>query len=717
MTSAFQFRKDDNGIAELSFDLPGEKINKFSTEVILDLEKHLDAIANDHSIKVLKITSPKEGIFIAGADLHSFEKAFKDPKITVTIINDGHRVFNKLQKLPFPTVAVINGACLGGGLEFALSCTYRITTDNPKTTLALPETTLGIFPGWGGTQRLPRLVGLTEGLNMILSGKSVNGIKAYKIKLSDAVVPTEFLPSKTDEFINMILTPEGRAKILQRRKYQTWFNWILESTPIGRALVFKQAEKSVLEKTKGRYPAPLIALDVIKNTCTLTLDEGLRKEADMFIANVPQGFLLAEDLITLFFTQEAAKKETGAPAGTKLKPIKTAAVLGAGTMGASLAWLLADRGIFTHLKDISWEIVGNGLGVVRGLFEKGVKNKKISKYDRDRRFMMVNGTIDYSGFQQVDLVIEAVTENIELKRKIFQELEEHVRPDTIIATNTSSLTLKEMSTSFKHPERFVAMHFFNPVNKMPLVEVVGGEKASPESVATAMEITRKLGKTPLHIGDCAGFLVNRIFITGANEVMLQFEEGYSKEEIIKTSEDFGMPMDPFELADEVGIDISYKVSKTLEQAYGERMHPPKITQLMVEKGFLGKKNGKGFYLYSKDSKEFNPEVKLLIQSIGSKTQQHPADELLPRFLYVMINEASRCLEEGIVKRADFLDLSLIMGIGFPPFQGGLLRYADKVGIAHVVATLKMLEDKHGSRFKPCDYLETMAKENRTFYQK
>lgn len=715
MTSAFQFSKSDDGIAELCFDLPGEKVNKFSNEVILDLEKHIDTIAGDNSIKVLKLTSAKEGVFIAGADLHSFEPAFKDPKLAKVLIHEGHRVFNKLQKLPYPTVAVINGACLGGGLECALSCTYRLVTDNPKTILALPEVTLGIFPGWGGTQRLPRLVGLAEGVNMILTGRNVNGLKAYKLKLADAIVPTEFLQDKTNEFIQMILKPEGRAKILERRKKKSWFDWILESTPPGRGILFRQAENSVLEKTKGRYPAPLIALKVIKETCTLPLDEGLRKEAEIFISNIPQGFILAENLITLFFTQEAAKKETGAPPGIKGKQVKTAAVLGAGTMGASLAWILADHGILTHLKDISWELVGKGVGVARALFAKGLKNKKINKYDLDRRFHLIRGTIDYSGFQQVDLVIEAATENLELKRKIFQELEECVRPDTIIATNTSSLTLKEMSTGFKHPERFVAMHFFNPVNKMPLIEIVGGDKGSPESVATAVELSKKLGKTPLVVGDCPGFLVNRIFVNGANEVMLQFEEGYSKEQLIKTALDFGMPMDPFELADEVGVDVSYKVSKTLEEAYGERMHPAKISQIMVEKGFLGRKTGKGFYIYEKGSKEFNPAVKDIIKSIGRVTSDHPEDELLPRFIYIMVNEASRCLEEGIIKRADFLDLSLIMGIGFPPFRGGLLKYADNMGIANVVNTMHKLEAKHGMRFKPTALLENMAKENKTFY--
>ncbi|MFA6917061.1 MAG: 3-hydroxyacyl-CoA dehydrogenase NAD-binding domain-containing protein [Parachlamydiales bacterium] len=715
MTSAFQLQNNADGIALLTFNLPNEKVNKFNLAILAELDELIDTIAKDSSIKALKIVSGKDDVFIAGADLHSFEPAFDDPSIAEKIINTGHRVFNKLSSLPFPTIAVIHGACLGGGLEFVLSCTYRIVSDHPKTLLALPEVNLGIFPGWGGTQRLPRLVGLTEGLNMILTGKMVPAVKAYKAHLADAIFAWQFLQPKADEFIKQILTSEGKKKVLDRRQQLSFVNKLMQNNPLGRSFVFYQSKKAVLEKTHGHYPAPLIALDVIKNTYTLPLNEGLKKEADTFIAKIPEGFANAPDLISLFFTQEAAKKETGAPENIKGKEITSSAVIGAGTMGAGIAWLLADHNIFVRLKDVSWDLVGKGIGFARGYFNKGVKAKKITCYDLDRRFQLISGSIDYSGFDHAEIIIEAATENLELKKKIFQEVEANVKPDAIIASNTSSLTIEEMSEGMQHPERFVGMHFFNPVNKMPLVEVVAGKHSSPQAIASTVSLCRKLGKTPLVVGDCHGFLVNRIFMQGANEVMLMLEEGYSWDELKNQVLNYGMPMDPFELADEVGNDVSYKVGKTFEKAYGERMRPAKILQLMTEKQLYGKKNGKGFYIYQGSKKTQNPEINDLIKQVGRKQPNNYNEDIIPRFIYGMVNEASRCLEEGIISRPDFLDLGLIMGIGFPPFRGGLLRYADKVTPQNIVATLRRLETQQGSRFKPSNLLVKKAESNTLFY--
>lgn len=718
MTDAFQLKISPDGIAELIFDSPGEKVNKFSAPVLQELENKVDQLATNPSIKALKLTSTKDGVFIAGADLHSFEPVFDDPSKAVDVIRTGHRVFNKIAELPFPTIAVINGVCLGGGTECALSCTYRVATDNPKTQIGLPEVTLGIFPGWGGTQRLPRLIGLMEGLNMILTGKSVNGVKAWKLHLADAIVPAEFVNEKSDEFVKSILTEKGKDAVKKRRKEKGLTRILLEDNPIGRAFVFWKSKKDVLEKTKGRYPAALIALDVIKKTYTLPLKSGLREEADTFLANIPQGFGIAQDLIALFFIQEAAKKDPGLPPGAKGKDVKSAAVIGAGTMGASIAWILADHQVFTRMKDISWDIVGKGIGAARALFEKGVKARKITPVDLDRRFQLISGTVDYSGFQHADFIIEAATENLELKKKIFQEIEAVVKPDAIIASNTSSLTLKEMSQGMKHPERFVGMHFFNPVNKMPLVEVVGTKQTDPKAIATTVDLCKKLGKVPLVVGDCPGFLVNRILMMGSNELMLMLDEGYSMASLKKAVLDFGMPMEPFALADEVGLDVGYKVIQSFEKAYGERMRPAKIYSLMVEHQFYGRKNGKGFYIYKGKSQELNPEAEKLIKSV-SKDSNKPIreEDINPRFIYSMVNEAARCLEEKIIGRPDFLDLSLIMGIGFPPFRGGLLRYADSVGIDKIEAGLLRFEKEYGERFKPCALIVEKAKKNEPFYAK
>lgn len=715
MTAAFKLQVAKDGTAELIFDLPGEKVNTFSLPVLTELESYLDQLASNPSIKVLKLTSGKEGVFVAGADLHSFEPVFDDPSQAETIIKAGHRVFSKLQNLPFPTVAVINGVCVGGGLEYALSCTYRVVSDHPKAKLALPEVTLGIFPGWGGTQRLPRLVGLTEALPMILTGKTVPGLKAWKMHLADALVPAGFLTSKADEFTKLILTIEGRDQVLKRRQRKSWHTSLLEDNPLGRALVFWQAKKSVLEKTKGHYPAPLIALDVIKETYTLPLQKGLQKEIELFLANIPDGFAIAKYLIALFFIQEAAKKETWVANSVKPQEVRSAAVIGAGTMGAGIGWLLADHGVLTRLKDVSWELVAKGIGMAKALFEKGLKAKKVTRSQCDRHFQLISGTVDYSGFQHAQVVIEAATENLEIKRKIFQEVEAAVKPDTVIASNTSSLTIAEMSEGLKHPDRFVAMHFFNPVQKMPLVEVVAGPKTAPEAVATAVNLCKKLEKLPMVVGDCHGFLVNRILMQGANEALFLLEEGHSMAAIEKALLDFGMPMGPFLLADEIGNDVSYKVAKTFEHAYGERMRPPKLLQLMAEHELYGRKNGKGFYLYKGGKPSgVNPAVNALIKTTAHP-KAHADQEIIPRFVYGMVNEAARCLEERIISRSDYLDLSLIMGIGFPPFRGGLLRYADKEGVAQIVTTLRRFERELGPRFKPCALLDEKARSNGTFY--
>lgn len=712
--TAISVEISDDHIAKLIIDVPDEKLNTFSLPILEELEQHLDRLASDSSIRALALISGKKDSFIAGANLHSFEAAFNNPSIAEPIIRTGHRVFQKLEDLPFPTIALIHGSCFGGGLECALSCTYRVVSDHPKTLLSLPEVTLGIFPGWGGSQRLPRLVGLAEGLNMILTGKAIPGLKAWKMHLADALVPWEFLTEKSDAFIRLILTKEGKAQVEKRRQRKSFPNRLLENNPLGRALVYYQAKKAVLEKTKGHYPAPLIVLKLIAQTYPLPLKEGLKQEAETFIANIPEGFRLAPHLIALFFTQEAAKKEFGNKEFPPLN-VESAAVLGAGTMGAGIAWLLADHQIFTRLKDISWDLVGKGIATTKALFDKGLKAKKIAKCDYSKRLQLVSGTIDYSGFQHAQLVIEAATENLELKRKIFQEVEAVVSPTALIASNTSSLTIAEMAQGMKHPERFVALHFFNPVHKMPLVEVVAGPQSSPEAVASAVDACRKLGKFPMVVGDCHGFLVNRILMPGANEAFYMLEEGYPMETIEKAFLDFGMPMEPFALTDEIGIDVTYKVAKVFEKAYGERMRPAKLMQLMTEQGLFGHKNGKGFYLYEGKKQTVNPAIKQLLKAVG-RLQPHPAQEdILPRFLYGMINEAARCLEEKVISRADFLDLSLIMGIGFPPYRGGLLRQADEIGISTVVSTLTLLEQQVGSRFKPCALLEKMAQEKRLFY--
>jgi 3-hydroxyacyl-CoA dehydrogenase/enoyl-CoA hydratase/3-hydroxybutyryl-CoA epimerase len=691
---------NDKGIATLTIDVPNEKVNVLSLSVLDQLDKTLDTLKSRSDVKALIIRSGKPETFIAGANLHEFETGFNDPTFAEKALNAGHSAFRKLAALPFPTIAYIHGICVGGGLELALACKYRVATDHPKTSLGLPETTIGIFPGWGGSQRLPRLVGLMEGVQMITSGKPVNGIKASKNKLADAVIAQEFEDQKLQEFVQTVLTDSGRKKIAAKRKPSGLMHWLIEANPIGRAYFFKRARQEILDKTKGHYPAPIIALDLIEETYGLPLEEGLKKEVSTFVSSSPKLFNVAKHLIHLFFTQEAEKKVTGAPAGTVPTPVNSIAIIGAGTMGAGIAYICSKANFPVRLKDINWDILGKAMGTISGIYQKLLKKRKFKPHEVNLKMHQISTGTDYSGFKNVDLVIEAATENIDLKHTIFKELEAVVPKGAIIASNTSSLTIEEMSKNMEHPERFVGMHFFNPADRMPLVEIVPGKKTLPEVTAGAVEICRKLGKTPIVVQDCTGFLVNRIFVLGANEVIWMLQEGVPMKRLEDVLLDFGLPMSPFELGDEVGNDVSYKVSKIFEKAYGERMKPPALLEDVYNQKLFGKKDGKGFYIYEGKSKKENPEIEVLLKKYPKQNREVSDQEIVERVLFLMVNEAWRCLQEKIVDNPDTIDLAMIMGTGFPPFRGGLMSYANDVGEEKIIERLKVYEERYGARFKP-----------------
>ena len=713
MTSAFQLTIDPNGIARLVFDHPDEKINVLSQPVMEELSEILDGITDNSHIKALVMTSAKKDIFIAGADVKEFKKGFNDSEKADAMLSKGHRIIKQIEDLPFPSVAVVHGACFGGGLELALGFTYRIVSDHPKTQLGLPEVNLGIFPGWGGTQRLPRLVGFIEGLKMIVTGKSVNGIKAWKIHLADAIASWEFLEEKTEEFISQILSKKGAKKVLKRRKPKGIRHYLLEANPIGRALVCRQTKKAILQKTKGQYPAPIAALNVVKNTFGGSLKSGLDYEKKQFIRSIPNEFQNAKNLIRIFFNQEKLKKDPGMKLEAPAKLIDSAAVIGAGVMGSGIAFSFSKRDVSIRMKDINWEAIGNGYGAIWKVYQTLKKIRKIKPEEAKIKFQEVSATIDYSGFAHRDLVIEAATEDLELKLQILADLENHISNDAIIATNTSSLTIAQLSKGMQNPERFVGMHFFNPVPRMPLVEVVPGEKTSQETIATAVEICRKLGKTPIVVQDCHGFLVNRIFAIAMHEAFCLLEEGVSVEQLDKAALEFGLPMGPCRLADEVGHDVNIKVMHQFAEAYGDRLKVPEMLDVFYSKGLHGRKIGKGFYLYDGKKEKVNPEVtKLYANTNNPNLSDH---DIMQRIILGMVNEAGRCLEEKIVTDPAIVDMAMVMGTGFPPFRGGLFCYADELGINTVVRKLLKLEQMHGNRFAPVDLLIKMAEEGKTFY--
>ena len=714
MSEAFRLTIDTDGIARLVFDYPDEKVNKISLSVLEELDTILEGIKDNKQIKALVISSAKEGIFIAGADLKSFEGLFKDFDLAKQMIEMGHAVFSKLEDLPFPSIAVINGVCLGGGMELALACTYRVVGDHSKTTLGLPETNLGIFPGWGGTQRLPKIVGLMQGLTMVLTGQPVNAKKAYKIHLADEILPSAFINEKADEFVQKVLDSKEKQKILARRKPKGLMSLLFERNPVGRAFVYWKSRRSVLQKTKGQYPSPLAALDLIQQTYTMPLKKGLKKEVNAFVNSMSNAFQYAPNLIYIFFNSEQMKKDQGIPGDVVSgKEVKSVGVLGTGIMGSGIAWLLSYRDIPVRMKDINWEAVGKGFKSAWDTYMVLVKKRKLKSAQANRKFHLISGTVDYTGFDKLDFVIEAATENLELKHKILKELEENVRPDTIIATNTSSLTVDELAPALKHPERLVGMHFFNPPARMPLVEIISGKHTSKEAVQTVFELCQKLKKTPVIVGDCSGFLVNRVFVHGFVEIMRMLEEGVPQAHLDKLFLKFGMPMAPFALADKVGNDVNLKVMKSLEKAYGTRMEVPKILETLNEKELYGEKVGKGFYLYDNKSKKINPEIaKFIGHQNGTKISDTDA---IDRVLLAMINEAARCLEENVVHNPGYLDMALVFGVGFPPFRGGILKYADSVGIETLMDKYQHLQDQYGERFVPCEKLKTMSVEKRGFF--
>ncbi len=714
MDRAFKLTITQNGIARLVFDYPDEKVNKISLDVLEELNSILEEIKSNEQIKALVITSAKEGNFIAGADLKSFEGLFKNFDLARQMIEKGHSVFNKLENLPFPSIAVINGVCLGGGMELALACTYRIVGDHSKTMLGLPETNLGIYPGWGGTQRLPRLVGLMQGLKMVLSGQRVDAKKAYKIHLADAIAASGFIESKIEQFVEKVLTQKGKNAILSQRKPKGLMSWLFERNPIGRALVFWQSRRSVIQKTKGQYPSPIAALDLIKKTYAQPLKKGLAGEIEGFVEGMSGAFKYAPNLIYIFFNSEAMKKDPGILGEKGVgKPVHSAGVLGAGIMGSGIAWSLSYRDIPVRMKDVKWEYVGKGYKAVWETYKVLIKKKKLKPAQANRKFHLIGGAVDYSGFDKLDFVIEAAVENLELKHKILQELEEQIRPDAIIATNTSSLRIDELAPALKHPERLVGMHFFNPPARMPLVEIVSGTKTSKDAVQTVFELCGRLKKIPVVVGDCSGFLVNRVFGHGFVEIMRMLEEGVAMDRLEKVFLKFGLPMAPFVLADEIGNDVNLKAMKSFEKAYGNRMKVPKILEAVNEKKLFGKKVGKGFYLYEKKSKKINPEIADLVpkQNGGSISDI----DIIDRAMLAMINEASRCLEEKIISNPGYLDMALVFGVGFPPFRGGLLRYADSIGIDRLMEKYRHLEAAYGDRFAPCEKLKQMESEKRGFF--
>jgi len=713
-----EIRRD--GLALVTFDDPDRGANVLAETVLRrldDLVGRLAAHARVGDVRGVVFRSGKPGSFIVGADVSEIGK-IEDPDQGADAGRQGQRIYLAIERLPVPTLAVINGTCMGGGTELALACRYRILTDHPKAGLALPEVQLGILPGWGGTTRLPRLIGLQAALDLLLTGKTVRGHRARKMGLVEEVVPASVLEEDAEAVYRRILFDDPPARTGANRGF---FQRSLEDTAPGRALVLRQARKTVMERTGGHYPAPLRILEVVRESIGRPVEEALEIEAQAL------GELMAtrvsKHLLHVFHLRERARKGTGlegreGAADVEPHEISELGVVGAGVMGGGIAQLAAGEGIQVRMKDIEHDAVASGLQHARSVFDGAVKRHRMKAREADQAMERISGGVEYGGFGQLDLVVEAVVERLDVKRSVLKEVEARVPEGCILTSNTSTLSIDAMAEVLERPRDFCGMHFFNPVHKMPLVEVVRGSRSSDAAVATVYALALRLGKVPVVVGDGPGFVVNRILLPYLNEAGHLLGEGASIESIDAAATAFGMPMGPLRLVDEVGIDIAGHAGRILHEAFGDRAEPSAPLVAIGETDRLGTKGGLGFYRYE-GKKDVGPDpdiYDLLSGAVPAERVEIDEADIRARLLLVMMNEAARILDEGLADSAADVDLAMIMGTGFPPFRGGLLRFADEVHPRVLVERLREYQAEVGDRFTPAPPLVRLAEADRTFYE-
>jgi 3-hydroxyacyl-CoA dehydrogenase / enoyl-CoA hydratase / 3-hydroxybutyryl-CoA epimerase len=710
------FVVDRGRIGWITFDDPDRPLNVFTEAVMRRLGEALDearAAAREGRIRVLVMRSGKRDSFIVGADIDAIARV-EDPAEAEAKIRLGQAVFNDVSSLTVPTVAAIDGPCLGGGLELALACDHRLASDSKKTAFQFPEVMLGILPAWGGTTRLPRRIGLQASLDMLLGAKRTDARKAKRLGLVDDIVPAELFAAKVSAFAEALAGREegerqrgGPSRSLLRR--------VQDSAP-ARKVILRVARRKVMASTGGHYPAPLRILEILDRHLGGTVEESLgaeaRAAAELVVSPV------CKNLLHVYFLREAARKGNGVTDPTVVpRPISVMGVLGAGVMGGGIAHLGANNGVRVYMKDIRHEAVTGGLQHARSLLDKAVERRRLSRREAAQRMERISGGLEYYGISPADLVVEAVVERMDVKRQVLAEAERHVSVGCVLATNTSSLSVDGMAEALERPERFCGMHFFNPVDRMPLVEVVRGAATSDQTLATVYGFALRMDKVPVVVGDGPGFLVNRILGPYMNEAGFLLGDGATVERIDGVAKEFGMPMGPLRLIDEVGIDVSRHAGAALHEALGERLAPSPALVALGNTSRLGKKGGVGFYLYEKGrEKAVDGTIYTELGSVIPPPRELDEREIRQRLLIAMINEAARALEEGVVSTAAAVDLAMIMGTGFPPFRGGLLRFADSLHARSLLESAKGLQGTHGSRFSPPPLLAELAASDRGFYE-
>lgn len=683
-------REQHDEVVTLTFDQENSVANVFNEDMFAELNDQLDYIENNQkTIRGVIFKSAKPSIFIAGADLKSFADDPTPERISY-LIKLGQDTFNRIEDLGITTVAAINGACLGGGYELALACDHRVATLDSSTKIGLPETMLGILPAWGGSTRLPRMIGIAGAMNIILAGKVVVPKLAYKYKMVDRVCHKENLDYVAKSYIH-----NGKKKYKKHTLNRFPLKYIAKS----------KATKNVLKTTGGVYPAPLKAIDVMIQGLGVTRNESLKLEEKAFTELLNSD--VASNLVNIFFLQERSKKTKS----DKDFKVNKTAVIGAGVMGAGIAQWISSRGIKVLLKDIKSEFVANGIKTISNLYSAAVKKRVMTKSEASSKLDNVTPITESLPMKTVDLVVEAAVERLDIKQNLFAELETLVRDDTILATNTSALSIVDVAEKMEHKERVVGIHYFNPVHKMKLVEVVKGECTSEETVLKATQFVKKTGKLPVIVKDSPGFLVNRILMPYLIEAVHLANGGNDIEHTDKLLRKFGMPMGPFRLIDEVGGDVCQHVADDLLNRLNTKFPNSNLLRRMIEEGNLGKKSGQGFYKYTKGKSNGACDV----PRNSTFRLQCENEEIVDRLILIMINEAVRCLEEEVVSSPKDVDFGMIMGTGWAPFRGGPIRYLDSVGSKKIAERLQELAKKD-AYFTPCDMLLEYAKTNKKFYE-
>lgn len=707
----FQFEVGDDGIGLLTFDTPEKKVNTLAKTVAEELAGIVTQLEGRSDLQGLLFRSGKPGQFIAGADLNELAAlATATREQVLAAVQIGHQLFSRISKLPFPVVALVDGACMGGGTELILSMDERVVSNSPSTKIALPEVNVGLIPGWGGTQRLPRLIGLHSAIEMITSGEGLNATAAVAKGLAFDAVPAEKL------------VEEGKRVLAFLRAGDRWkANRQLRSQPLGLSadqLTFATAvsEGAVMGKTKGQYPAPMAALKSIKNGINLPLDEGLKVEQETSLDVV--GSTISANLIGVFFMNNKVGRDPGL-GGTKAvgRPVQRVGVLGSGQMGSGIATAHARRGVSATMVDVDNARIADGVGRARKVVEGRITIGRATPKDLADMLSMLNTSTSTQVFSDCDVVVEAITENEALKTQTYKELAAVLKPDAILASNTSTISITRMAEAAPHPERFVGMHFFYPVDRMQLVEVIRGAKTSDDTVVTIVDLAKRIGKTPIVMKDCPGFLVNRILLPYMNEATMLLCEGASMDDIDAAATKFGMPMGPIALHDLVGLDTALYAGQVVAAAYQDRAKMCPLLGELVAAKRLGQKSGAGFRSFSgkKGKPVSDPAFTPLLEKHRTDKRTFTRDEIADRLFLPMLLEATRCLEETIVPEPAHVDLGLLLGIGFPAFRGGILRWCDTEGAGRIVQKLEGYRGL-GKRFEPTDSLLQLAQAGGRFYE-